>query len=64
MRRSFHNMQVFLEGFSCCLEQLFCRKPVNVIKDVCLIIFQVFHNSNISNVLSKMREEIFLEAFS
>ena len=57
-------MQAFLEGFSCCLEQLFSGKPVNAIKDVCLIIFQVFHNSNISNVLSKMREEIFLEAFS
>ena len=32
-------------------------------KDVFLIIFQNFHNSNFPNVLSKMWEEIFLEAF-
>ena len=36
----------------------------SAIKDVFLIIFQNFHNSNFSSVLSKMFEEIFLEAFS
>ena len=37
----------------------------NAIKDVFfLMIFQNFHNSNFSNVLSKMCEETFLEAFS
>ena len=36
----------------------------NAVKDVFLIIFQNFHNSNFSSVLSKMFEEIFLEAFS
>ena len=36
----------------------------NAIKYVFLIIFQNFHNSNFSNVLSKKCEEIFFEAFS
>ena len=36
----------------------------NAIKDAFLIIFQNFHNSNFSSVLSKMFEDIFLEAFS
>ena len=33
----------------------------NAIKDAFLIIFQNFHNSNFSSVLSKMFEDIFLE---
>ena len=35
----------------------------NAMKDVFLIIFQNFHNSNFSNVLSKMWEDIFQKRF-
>ena len=36
----------------------------NATKDVFEIIFHNFHNSSFSNILSKMYEEIFSEAFS
>ena len=36
----------------------------NATKDVFLVIFQNFHKSSFSNILSKMYEDILLEAFS
>ena len=38
----------------------FCKK--NATKDVFLVIFQYFHNSSFSNILSKIHEEIFFRS--
>ena len=52
--------RIFIGGWIGLIE-LFKR---NAAKDVFSIILQNFHNNSFSNIVSKMYEDIFLEAFS